>query len=290
MVLCAGFGTRLRPLTDELPKPLVWLGDRSLLAHIASGLSRAGFSELVLNIHHLYDEFISKLESFPFKTHVIREVSIRGTAGGVRGAAALLGSPPTVVWNGDVWVEPPLGELLALAERSPIALAVAPRERGQGVLGLGEGGEIVRLRGEVFGFERTGGDYVGVCALGASGIARLPEQGCLIGDVTLPLLREGSKIPTARCRGAWSDIGSIDGYLDANLRWLEESGPGGSFVARGAVVSEGVRLFESVVGEGARVSGQGDVVRSVIWPGASAAAPLSDAVVTGSGRVVRRAV
>ena len=57
MVLCAGLGTRLRPLTDELPKPLVPVGDKPLLARIADSLRSAGIDGFVVNTHHLSHEF-----------------------------------------------------------------------------------------------------------------------------------------------------------------------------------------------------------------------------------------
>ena len=65
MVLCAGYGTRLRPLTDELPKPLVPVGDRSVLGHIASALKLAGFERLVVNAHHLPEVLRGALEGLP---------------------------------------------------------------------------------------------------------------------------------------------------------------------------------------------------------------------------------
>jgi mannose-1-phosphate guanylyltransferase len=289
MVLCAGLGTRLRPLTDELPKPLVPIGDRSILAHIAASLARSGFSELILNVHHLPGEFTREVKRLRIIAHVVHEAEIRGTAGGIRGASHLLGAPPLLVWNGDIWADPPIAELLARAARAPMVLAVVPRPAGQGVVGLGAGGEVVRLRGEEFGVECSGADYIGVCALAAPALARLPERGCLIGDVALPLLRDAIPVLTVPCARPWSDAGSLESYLDANLRWLAEGvGGDGSFVGEGAEVGAGVRLTASVVGAGARLDGEGELARSVIWPGATARAPLSDAVVTSSGRVVRR--
>src|SRR5262245_46523302 len=59
MILAAGFGTRLAPLTDELPKPLVPVGEGPMLARIAETLALAGLSSFVLNVHHLADEFAS---------------------------------------------------------------------------------------------------------------------------------------------------------------------------------------------------------------------------------------
>src|SRR5277367_6976775 len=103
MILAAGRGTRLRPLTDELPKPLLPVGDRPAMAHVAARLAAAGIREAVLNTHHLAAEFTpERLAALPLALRVIHEPEILGTAGGLANAAALLGDGDVVVWNGDI--------------------------------------------------------------------------------------------------------------------------------------------------------------------------------------------
>lgn len=285
MVLCAGLGTRLRPLTDELPKPLVPVGDRPLLAHIARALAAAGLRRLVLNTHHLPDVFLNDLKRLELEVQVFHEPEILGTAGGVAAARAALGPPPVLVWNGDILCEPPLGELLSFAGDG-LCLAVAPRAVGSGTVGLGRDGNVVRLRGERFGEEIGGGDYIGVAALGARCLATLPERGCLIGDWALPEARRGGAIAVVEHAAGWTDAGDLAAYLAANRRFLEDRAWDDSWVGEGARIDPGVELSRSVVGAGARLEGCGPVRGSVIWPGARARAPLIDAVVTRSGRVV----
>lgn len=285
MVLAAGFGTRLLPLSAELPKPLMPVGDRPLLAHLAARLSRAGFSSFAINVHYLSGEFAgysSRLESVP---RVIQEPEIRGTAGGVAGARHSFGDAPILVWNGDVLVDPPVAALFAAAGQG-LAFVVAPRPLGAGTVGLDASGAVVRLRGECFGVEACGGDYVGVAAIGARVLEQLPDRGCLIGDVALPLLRAGETVPTVPLHGDWIDIGSVDAYRRANSEWLERKGVGASWVSATAAVEPGVTLVASIVGDGAVVRGSGEMARTIVWPGAHAVAPLSDAIVTTSGRVV----
>src|SRR5438105_2497797 len=94
MVLGAGLGTRLSPLTEELPKPLVPVGDQPMLAHVSAALWDAGFQEFVLNVHSFVDEFQPVINSLKSIIHVVHEPRIRGTAGGVAGARALLGHAP----------------------------------------------------------------------------------------------------------------------------------------------------------------------------------------------------
>jgi mannose-1-phosphate guanylyltransferase len=286
MVLCAGLGTRLRPLTDELPKPLVPIGDASLLEHIAARLATHGLDELVVNTHHLIDVFISAISSLPLKVEVVPEQEIRGTAGGVAGARRHL-EAPALIWNGDILADPPVAELLERARAvAQVVLCVAPRLAGEGTVGIGANQELVRIRGESFGREVQGGDYVGIAALGADWLARLPEKGCLVGDVLLPALRGGQGVATAELRGTWTDVGDVAAYLAENRAWLAKRGAS-SFVGDGASIRGEVQLRDSVIGRAASVGGSGALERCVIWPGASAHAPLADCVVTTSGRVVR---
>lgn len=285
IVLCAGFGTRLRPLTEELPKPLLPVGDRSILEHALASLSRAGFSEIVINVHHLAAAFAPVLARSSVSVRVVVETSIRGTAGGIAGARAHLSSGPVLVWNGDILVDPPLDQLLVGCEPQSYCFGVAPRESGEGSVGLDADGHVVRLRGERFGREVRGGDYVGVLSLGATRRAALPEQGCVFGDSALPLLRAGGTVRSVTVTSPWTDAGDAPGLLAANLAWLRARGLDG-FVAESAELAPSVRLEESVVSADARVLGQGALTRCVVCPGATAVAPLSDAIVAPSGRVI----
>ncbi len=284
MVLCAGLGTRLRPLTLELPKPLVPIGDRPLLGHILERLRRLGVDRAIVNTHHIHDAFHRYVDGLGSKVQLIHEPEIRGTAGGVRGALDQLGPPPILVWNGDILAPPPLGLLSTAAHQAGMCLAVAPLPEGRGTVGVDGTGRVVRLRGERFGVESAGADYVGIAALGAGVLPLLPQTGCLIGDVALPLLRRGEPIQTVPIDGPWTDLGSLESYAAANLSWL---GPDReAYAARDARIASGVRLDRSIIGSGVVVEGDGRVTRCIAWPGAKVRAPLSDAIVTSAGRLV----
>jgi mannose-1-phosphate guanylyltransferase len=284
LILCGGFGTRLRPLTDELPKPLAPIGDRSILGHTAAQLAARGFGAVVINVHHLADIFESKLQSLPLEVKVVHEPEIRGTAGGVAGARALL-EPPVIVWNGDILVEPPLDELSARAAAVGMCLCVAERSDARGTVGLDADGYVVRLRGERFGVEVRSADYVGVLAFSAAMLAALPERGCVFGEVALPLLRSGGRVASVPISGGFLDAGDPPGLLQANLDWLERHSLG-RYVAPGAEVDSGVAVERSVVCAGARVRGRGALSECLVCEGAEVTAPLSRAIVTPSGRII----
>jgi NDP-sugar pyrophosphorylase family protein len=99
-----------------------------------------------------------------------------------------------------------------------------------------------------------------------------------VGDVYLPALRRGEPLFAFRYEGPFFDVGTLEHYLQANLAWLDRHG-GGAFRGAAAEVDPAVTLERSVVGAGASVRGTGALTRCVVWPGARATAPLSDAIV-----------
>ncbi|MBM3950747.1 MAG: nucleotidyltransferase family protein [Rhodospirillales bacterium] len=116
MVLAAGLGTRLRPLTDRLPKPLVPVAGRTLLDHALDRLAAAGVTTAVVNLHHLGDMIAEHLKgrSAP-KIILSREERRLETGGGVRHALPLLGAGAFFVVNADVlWLNGPYDALARL--------------------------------------------------------------------------------------------------------------------------------------------------------------------------------
>jgi mannose-1-phosphate guanylyltransferase len=288
MLLCAGYGTRLRPLTDEVPKPLLSLGDRTLLEHAAAALAEAGLGDAVaVNVHHLAEQFERRLANFPARVTLVHEPEIRGTAGGIAGARSVLGPAPVVVMVGDVVVPRVPRELVEAAANGGLVLAVARRPVGEGTVGVGRAGRLVRLRGECFGDEVQGGDYVGIAALGAEALQALPERGCLFADYALPVLRGGGSVFTFPFLDKVVLPGDdLPSFLMANLSWLDERGLS-NYLAPDARVGAGVDVAHALVGRGATIEGRGTVRDTVVLPGARCSAPLERCVVAPSGLVIK---
>jgi mannose-1-phosphate guanylyltransferase len=275
MILCAGLGTRLRPLTEVWPKPLLPIGDRPQLAHVLEHLAAQRISRVVLNTHHLPEKF-AELSAPGLALHVVHEAELLGTAGALSHARSSLATP-LVVWNGDILAAPPVAPLHDAVGDGGICMMVGT-PRSTGTLGLDAKGRVVRLRGERFGVEVRAADYIGVLGLGSDALECAPARGCLVADVCLPWLREGRPIHTLDHAGAWTDIGTLEDYQRANLDWLSARGLR-AYVSEGARVAASAVLEHSIVHRGATVEGFGVVARSVVFPGAMAIAPLSDVIV-----------
>ncbi|MDX9859664.1 MAG: nucleotidyltransferase family protein [Rhodospirillales bacterium] len=118
MVLAAGFGTRMRPITETLPKPLIRVGGRTLLDHSLDRLEEEGLRTVVVNVHHLGHLIESHVKRRKSPDIVFsREPEILDTGGGIANALPLLGDKPFIVINADIlWLNGPRSALRRLAE------------------------------------------------------------------------------------------------------------------------------------------------------------------------------
>lgn len=281
LVLAAGLGTRLRPLTEHLPKALVPIGDRPALTHAVVAARAAGADPIAVNAFHLADAVAAYAAAEGLS--LSREVELLGTAGGLAAARAVLDAEaaPVLVVNADVFFPRgvDLAALVALHEsaRPDATLLVRPPSRPLGNVGVDEAGRVVRLRGAAAApSEARSYDFLGVHVVGPT--LAIPERGCLVGDVYIPAIERGARLAALVHDGPAIDTGTPADYHAANLAWLDARGAG-SFVADDARVSADVA--RSVIGRGARVSAP--VERVVVWPGGVVDRPTRDAVVTPFG-------
>jgi mannose-1-phosphate guanylyltransferase len=280
MILCAGLGTRLRPLSEWLAKPMVPIGDAPAVEHVARHLRAGGIDRIVVNVHHRASDVRAWAEKRGIA--VSEEVELLGTAGGVGRADPVLGDGDVLVWNGDILCELDAGALRSAHVRAgaEATLAVVPRPAGEGNVGIGEDGRVVRLRRQAFGRESRGGDFVGIQVLGRAMRRRLPERGCLVGDVLIPALESGARIAAHEVTCSFVDVGSVAAYAAANRAWLSARGLS-SWQAPDAFVRASVA--GSIVGAGARI--EADAIDCVVWPDARVTERVERAVVTPHGTV-----
>jgi MurNAc alpha-1-phosphate uridylyltransferase len=142
MLLAAGRGERLRPLTDEVPKALVEAGGKPLIAWHLERLAAAGVSEAVINVAHLGERIVERLgegSRFGLRIHYSRERERLETAGGIANARKLLGAEPFLLVNADVYCECDFSRLrkVRLGERlAHLVLVPNPPHRAKGDFSL----------------------------------------------------------------------------------------------------------------------------------------------------------
>ena len=140
MVLAAGLGTRMRPLTDDRPKALVEVAGKAMIDHLLDRLLAAGVQTVVVNVHHFADLMQAHLAQRRAPRILISDErdGLLDSGGGIARAAPLLGEAPIFVANIDnIWIEGPRPALQTLAEawdpqRMDICILLAPRDRSTG--------------------------------------------------------------------------------------------------------------------------------------------------------------
>lgn len=146
MILAAGRGERLRPLTDTTPKPLLEAGGKSLIEHHLDALAAAGFREIVINLSHLGGKIRDALgdgSGFGLNIHYsVEPPGALDTGGGIQQALPLLGDSPFAVVNGDVFTAYPLARLRAIkCDHAHLVLVANPAYNPNGDFGL-QGGYV----------------------------------------------------------------------------------------------------------------------------------------------------
>jgi MurNAc alpha-1-phosphate uridylyltransferase len=148
MILAAGRGERLRPVTDTTPKPLLSIAGEALIVHQIRWLAAAGITDIVINLHHLGAQIQAHLGDGARWGVSIRysiEATRLETGGGIVAALPLLGTKPFLILNGDIWTDYPFAQLPhALgADAAHLVLTHTPAHRAEGDFGLA-GDRIVR--------------------------------------------------------------------------------------------------------------------------------------------------
>ena len=214
MMLAAGKGERLRPLTERIPKPLVEVAGKPLVVWHLERLAAAGFTDVVLNVSHLAEAIVERLgdgRRFGMALRYSREREPLETAGGIAAALPLLGAAPFLLVNADIYCEVDFAAVAAvrLAGRlAHLVLVPNPGHRAQGDFSLVDG--AVGNEGE------PRYTYAGVAVLSPQLVASVgPGEKAPLA----PLLREAADrglVSGELYRGLWQDVGTIE-----RLRELE---------------------------------------------------------------------
>jgi MurNAc alpha-1-phosphate uridylyltransferase len=220
MILAAGRGERMRPLTDDKPKPLLDAGGKPLIVWTIEALARAGFREIVINVSHLGDQIERALgdgSQSGVNIRFSREAEPLETAGGIATALPLLGGDPFVVVNGDIYCDFDFATLHGVLDGpgEPIAHLVLvdnPAHHLRGDFAL-HGRRVANTGDPMYTFSGIG---VYRPAL-FSGIA--PHTRAQLAKLLRPQI-DAARVTGQRYAGEWSDIGTPERLreLDDTLR------------------------------------------------------------------------
>lgn len=277
MILAAGFGTRLRPVTNTLPKPMVPLLNRPLIAWAVESFLAAGVRELIVNLHHLpeplerylADEYAGQAAFF-----FSREEEILGTGGGIRRVRPQLESEEEFfLVNGDT-VQFPRWDALREARRSLNAIAALTMRHAPA---NDKFTPVYLDDGRITGFGKGTGEalmFAGSHLISTRIFDYLPDRefSGIVEHAYQPLLDSGrEKLAGVVDDGLWFDIGTPQRYISASRALLDETLRGALAVVPGSRVKGDSLVHESARGSvsrsvvGARSTIEGEVRDSVLW-------------------------
>lgn len=296
VVLVGGEGTRLRPLTETIPKPLVPLMDRPSLDHVLDHLARHGVHEVVLSSPYLEERFSPFIESRHDDPAItwITETAPLGTGGAIVNALTALGDEPFFALNGDILTDLDLTAMLVFhrerGARATIALHHVEDARAFGLVVTDEDGHVRDFR-EKPELPMPGDINAGTYLLDPAILARWVggEHVSIEREVFPAVIVEGHEVFGFLSDPYWLDLGTPAQYLQAHFDLFEGKVRGISYpapwvdgtadvdlrahlgrwvaVGPGAVISGGAQIDDSVIHRGASVGGEARIVASILGPG-----------------------
>jgi len=226
MILAAGLGKRMRPITDTLPKPLVEIGGRTMLDHALDRAAEAGIKTAIVNVHYLADLVEARLATRETPRIVVSDErgQLLETGGGVRKALPLLGPEPFLLMNSDsLWLEGPRSNVSALIDawdpvRMDILLLLAASATSIGYDGKGDfsmeaDGRLTRREER----RMTPFVYAGVAILKPELFADTPEGAFSLNLLFDRAIAKG-RLYGLRLDGQWLHVGTPEAVHEANFR------------------------------------------------------------------------
>lgn len=270
LVLAAGLGERLRPLTQFLPKPLLPIAGVPVVRHTLRALRAAGCEAVALNLHYRGSAIRTALgescEGMPLVYS--HEAALLGTLGPLHELRSFLGVGAAVVLvNGDSLCRWPISRMLAAHRRSGAVATLLLSGRAsvgefEGGVGIDHAGRVVSLRGsEPVGKVAQRLVFAGAQVLRPDLVAAVPSgPGDIVGDLYLPLLAAGARLQAVVTERRWHDLGTPRRYLEAALDWQGVSWRGSrrdqtATVEAGARIRQSLLEAEVTVGRGAEIEG-----------------------------------
>lgn len=300
-ILAAGLGSRLRPLTNHRPKPLLPVCGVPMLDQALALARQHGHEQVLVNAHHLWEQVAAWCETRGASLQV-ELPEILGTGGGLKAARSRLGER-FVVLNADILTDIDLSALLEAVPSGGAAMVLGtdPAVSSRAPVLADSTGTLVKLRELVP--EQPGGvpgtHFTGVHALDREVLALVPDGfACIVRSAYLDLV-PARRVQTTRHTGLWVDIGTPAEYLRANLDVLAgvvhppvdpwsrgTRGPGRCWVGPGSQVAGSVE--DSVLGAQAVVPAGAHLRRCVVWDGVTVPEGThEDCIVYDGGQVLK---
>lgn len=297
-VLGAGLGTRLRPLTDHCPKPLIPVANRSLLTYAFDHLIGAGVERFVVNTHWRADVYprVFPEPVYRGKPIVFREETpeVLETAGGIKNVEDVLRGGPFWVYNGDILSTLPLASALR-AHRdagNEVTLVLRSKDGPLQVAWDEKTGRIADIGRRLESDIPPRYLFTGIYLVEPEFIARIPAATKIsVVPIFCDMIRTGAHLGGVVIdEGEWFDLGSREQYLAVHRHlgtgpWIDPAAhvapdariTGASAISAGARIGPGARVHDSLVWHGGEVASGADIERCIVAGERTARGVLRDA-------------
>ncbi|MGE3318911.1 MAG: N-acetylmuramate alpha-1-phosphate uridylyltransferase MurU [Candidatus Berkiella sp.] len=207
MILAAGRGSRLRPLTDHCPKPLVKVANKPLIVYHIEQLAKAGVKEIVINLFHLGEQIENYLgNGSHWGVNIVysRESTLLEVGGGICSALELLGSAPFLIVNGDIWTDYPFAKLPQSPQgHAHLVMVDNPEHHLAGDYALALNGQLSRS------LEKTL-TYSGISVLRPELFAGMAKGSAFRLAPLFDRAMLNHQLYGEHYQGAWTDVGTLD--------------------------------------------------------------------------------
>jgi NDP-sugar pyrophosphorylase family protein len=236
LLLAAGFGKRLRPLTETTPKPLIPFCGRPIIEWNLEIIAKARIKKIFINLHYLgekIEEALGDGSKWGLKITYVKEDPILDTGGAIKNLETQLTKPFLITFNSDIIIDPSFGLEELFSQHtgdtdSPLAtMLVRPQvetEESFTSIGVDSNGEICRFLDYVNSNKEVSSvNYTGIQVLSRRILDQMPKSGTVFSitsDILLKALKNGEVVKTKKYQGFWNDIGTIERLNQVQKEYL----------------------------------------------------------------------
>lgn len=269
-ILGAGLGTRLRPLTNVLPKPLVPVFHEPMANHALRHCQQAGISEFAINTHHIPEAWDTAYPSKEFSgspLHFFHEEVLLETGGGIRNIASFIGSDPLLVYNGDILTDIDLTQLIDHHTASGNVATLALRSHGSNC-NVNIADDYVTDMRNILSNQPGTHQFTGIYCLEPEILPLIPhEEVVSIVPAFIELIRQQKLGAVVLDEGNWFDIGNPDAYHEVHqhLRQYRDDA-----IHPDAIIDPNadIDLNSCIIGPKAHIGAKATLRNTIVWPGA----------------------
>ena len=263
-LLGAGLGTRLQPLTETLPKPLIPFANRPLITHALDHCLQAGITDFAINTHHLHetwDRFFPNGKYRGANLTFFHEPELLETGGGIKNIADWIKGDPVLVYNGDIITDLSIDRLMTGHMASNNTATLAVRDHGPDLRITAEGHRVTDVRGLIHQQQGTH-QFTGIYVIDPEILDLIPpnEKISIIPAFVELIKQEELGAYHVKGHPKWLDLGTREAYLEASLAITPK-------VSKEAHISDTANIQNSWVAQNVTVESGAIIKDSILWPG-----------------------